>query len=382
LGPPERLEVRAAPGGSVGALIVGSGLLWWFDPFFGPFGNNGWASRTGNGASGTRRPFDFLSNDRSSAVRRICLDEFQGWFADAAQSRAASAAEGDAVRWASEPSREAIHALAGRLADRVARELLPLSGGDGSLDALLDSWVSPASIRRVEALASRLASASQGWEASGAAMALLADGGAWGATPLPAATDDLPDPAAGASSSGGGPASPNLQSPASDVQSPTSDLSSGVMAALEGGAKGGGAMESLLFNFPPVANDDTYCVVHDAAWPDNVLWNDYDPENAPLTAALVSGPSHAASFSFSTDGWFTYTPDYHYLGEDQFTYEISDGELTDSAVATIYVYNTPPTAGDDSFTVKHDSRLCDWVIGNDYDADGDSITASLVSGPS
>jgi len=74
---PEILEVRAAPGASVGGLIVGSGLLWWFDPFFGPFGNEGWASRAGDGTSGARRPFDFLSNERSSAVRRICLDEFQ-----------------------------------------------------------------------------------------------------------------------------------------------------------------------------------------------------------------------------------------------------------------------------------------------------------------
>jgi len=368
---PETLEVRAAPGASVGGWIVGSGLLWWFDPFFGLFGNEGWASRAGNGTSGARRPFDFLSDDRSAAVRRICLDEFQDWYADAAQARAASASEGDAVRWASEPTRDEIHALAERLADRVARELSPLSGVDGSLDAFLDSWLSSASIGKYEALASRLASASQVWEASGAAMALLAGNGPWGATPLPAATDDLPDPAAGASSSGGGgPASPNLQSPASDLQSPTSDLSAGVMALLDSGGS----------NQAPVAVEDSGATSEDTAITVSVLANDSDPDSNHFFITGVTQPANGVvTFTAST---VTYKPDLDFStsgSPEQFTYTITDGHFDDQgelgeATATVSItvnaVDDSPRAGYDYAQTSQSSPVVISVLANDYDPEG------------
>ena len=84
-------------------------------------------------------------------------------------------------------------------------------------------------------------------------------------------------------------------------------------------------------NMPPVANDDPYFQTrHDTTRnvlpSEGVLNNDYDPNyGTVLTASLVSGPSHAASFTFNSNGTFTYTPAYHFVGSDNFTYRASDG---------------------------------------------------------
>jgi len=141
-------------------------------------------------------------------------------------------------------------------------------------------------------------------------------------------------------------------------------------------------------NMPPVAYDDSYYTKHDttrSVSPPGVMSNDYDPNHDPLTASLVSGPSHAASFTFNSNGSFSYTPAYHYVGGDSFVYRVSDGQYTDDATASINVTNTPPVANADCYLTKHDTTLnvsAPGVKTNDYDYDYDPITAVLVSGPS
>ena len=49
------------------------------------------------------------------------------------------------------------------------------------------------------------------------------------------------------------------------------------------------------------------------------------PTGPPLSAVLVSGPTHAAAFSLSPLGSFTYTPAVNYSGPDAFTYKANDG---------------------------------------------------------
>jgi hypothetical protein len=83
-------------------------------------------------------------------------------------------------------------------------------------------------------------------------------------------------------------------------------------------------------NDPPVAVADTYSVAEDNVLAPSagtgVLANDTDPENDPLTAQQVSGPTHAASFTLNGDGSFTYTPAADFNGSDSFSYRDSDGE--------------------------------------------------------
>ena len=68
-----------------------------------------------------------------------------------------------------------------------------------------------------------------------------------------------------------------------------------------------------------------------------VLGNDSDPDGDPLTAVLVTGPSHG-SLTLNANGSFSYTPAADFAGSDSFSYRASDGTLSSSpATVTITV---------------------------------------------
>ncbi len=145
-------------------------------------------------------------------------------------------------------------------------------------------------------------------------------------------------------------------------------------------------------NMPPVANDDPYYQTkHDTTRnvlpSEGVLNNDYDPNyGTVLTASLVSGPSHAASFTFNSNGSFTYTPAYHFVGRDTFTYRASDGIANSNlATVTINVSNFGPQAQNDQYTASFRTELVvnpRGVLANDNDLEGDSLSAIKVTDPS
>ncbi|MFO0869481.1 MAG: Ig-like domain-containing protein [Pirellulales bacterium] len=139
----------------------------------------------------------------------------------------------------------------------------------------------------------------------------------------------------------------------------------------------------------PVAANDAFAVdedgtlVIDAA---GVLANDTDADGDALTATLVTGPQHG-TVTLNADGSFTYTPDANFAGTDGFSYTAGDGSLSsDAASVTIEVRATPdaPVAANDEFAVDEDGTLvidAAGVLANDTDADGDALTATLVTGP-
>jgi VCBS repeat-containing protein len=140
----------------------------------------------------------------------------------------------------------------------------------------------------------------------------------------------------------------------------------------------------------PVAVNDEYTTDEDTpltiAAP-GVLGNDTDVEGDPLTAAIVSGPVNG-TVTMSSDGSFVYTPNADFNGTDGFSYLINDG-AGDSAVAsvtiTVNAVNDDPVAVDDAYSTDEDTTLtvdaAAGVLANDTDADGDALTAALVSGP-
>ena len=106
---------------------------------------------------------------------------------------------------------------------------------------------------------------------------------------------------------------------------------------------------TLPSNQAPAAADDIYATAEEASVsvPEpGVLANDSDAEGDPLTAILVTGPTHASDFSLDVDGSFGYTPEPDFNGTDTFTYRASDGSLS-SNVATVTItvngVNDPPT---------------------------------------
>jgi nucleoid-associated protein YejK len=99
----------------------------------------------------------------------------------------------------------------------------------------------------------------------------------------------------------------------------------------------------------PTARPDTYSVFENntlnIAAP-GVLANDTDPNNLPLQALLVSGPSHG-TVMFYANGSFRYVPDTYYLGADTFTYQPSNGGNAPGAPVTVTItvnfVNQPPS---------------------------------------
>ncbi|HET9519604.1 MAG TPA: Ig-like domain-containing protein [Candidatus Limnocylindrales bacterium] len=131
----------------------------------------------------------------------------------------------------------------------------------------------------------------------------------------------------------------------------------------------------------PVA--DTYTVNHDRTLDvpaPGVLANDLGLLGGS-TAILDSGPSHG-SLDLDPDGGFRYEPDPGYVGSDVFRYHPS-GILVISTTVTITVRNRAPVAQDDEYaavTAVKKTVAAPGVLGNDDDADGDPLTASLVDG--
>jgi len=94
-------------------------------------------------------------------------------------------------------------------------------------------------------------------------------------------------------------------------------------------------------NIPPEANDDATTVNQNSI--DNhidVLLNDHDDDNDPLTIISVTQPSHGTSNIGGGGTYCLYTPTSSYFGPDSFTYTISDGHGgTDTATVFITVLN-------------------------------------------
>src|SRR6185369_10874884 len=97
--------------------------------------------------------------------------------------------------------------------------------------------------------------------------------------------------------------------------------------------------------------------------------------------------SHGA-VTLNADGSYTYTPTADYHGADSFTYQASDGTASSNTATvslTVTSVNDVPVAVADGYSATEDTPLvvsAPGVLGNDTDADGDSKTASQVSGPS
>jgi hypothetical protein len=149
---------------------------------------------------------------------------------------------------------------------------------------------------------------------------------------------------------------------------------------------------------PPVALADSYTTPEDTPLIvdlPGVLINDTDPDqNDTQEAVLVSGPTHAASFTLGVDGSINYVPlgDYNntIAGPDSFKYKVKDtaGQFSNTVTVTIDItpVNDPPGPLPDTYTVNEDTLLhvtaANSVLANDSDVENDPLTAVLFSGPS
>ena len=95
---------------------------------------------------------------------------------------------------------------------------------------------------------------------------------------------------------------------------------------------------------PPQTNADSYVTRQNVMLrvpAPGVLANDHDADGDPLTAILVTKPTHGW-LSLDADGAFVYFPDYGYTGEDSFTYLARDGVQESAATpVSLYVWPNP-----------------------------------------
>ena len=146
---------------------------------------------------------------------------------------------------------------------------------------------------------------------------------------------------------------------------------------------------SLIVNGQPSAVADGYVVIEDgiltASAALGLLGNDSDPEGDTIVAIKTSDVSNGV-LALAIDGSFAYTPAPDFSGTDSFSYVVSDGfQASPSAVVTISVQpvNDPPDVVDDDYRVvtniAFSADSVDGVLGNDSDADGDQLSASVLT---
>lgn len=148
-------------------------------------------------------------------------------------------------------------------------------------------------------------------------------------------------------------------------------------------------------NVPPLARPDQI-PVHEggvaqrlASNDESVLVNDVDAEGQPLSARLVTSPTHGTLTLLAT-GAFTYTHDGSPVTSDHFTYRAHDG-VHESNVTTVTIRvnlrNDAPIARNDSALVAYggrSSRLqggATSVLANDQDEESTVLTATLTTSP-
>jgi len=153
---------------------------------------------------------------------------------------------------------------------------------------------------------------------------------------------------------------------------------------------------------PPTAVNSSYSVNEDAqiittdpngqSTPnftpdDGVAANDISPDGRPLGVELITGPTNAQFFELRSDGTFTYRPNDHFWGSDEFTYRVNDGILNSNNVGTVTItvaqVNDPPVANDDSFTTNENSSLAinvAQVLANDSAGPNEEHQSISVTG--
>jgi hypothetical protein len=111
------------------------------------------------------------------------------------------------------------------------------------------------------------------------------------------------------------------------------------------------AGNNLNWSFAPIAVADFYRVLFNTALSEaapGVMFNDQNPGELPIHAALVDGATHGL-LTLNADGSFVYTPAAGYVGADSFVYLVSDNGLeSDPVTVTIAVMGPHTWVGNGS----------------------------------
>ncbi|MCB8978743.1 MAG: tandem-95 repeat protein [Ardenticatenaceae bacterium] len=130
-----------------------------------------------------------------------------------------------------------------------------------------------------------------------------------------------------------------------------------------GGSDDGTVVVTITpINDAPVAIEDSATTDAGASVTIDVLANDSDIEADPLFIASISQATNGTVVA-NPDDTITYTPNPGFSGIDSFTYTVSDGALSDTAVVTITV--TPVAASCELYPIAlHETSLSGAQVGD------------------
>jgi ELWxxDGT repeat protein len=126
----------------------------------------------------------------------------------------------------------------------------------------------------------------------------------------------------------------------------------------------------LELNQAPTASEDTITTNEDTAITINVLANDTDPENQPLTLTNFTQGANG-SVAVNADNTVTYTPAPNFFGADTFTYTINDthgGTATGTVKVTVNPINDAPLAFNGVTSLDEDTHVEITLVGEDIDS--------------
>ncbi|MCZ3386622.1 MAG: Ig-like domain-containing protein [Actinomycetia bacterium] len=151
-------------------------------------------------------------------------------------------------------------------------------------------------------------------------------------------------------------------------------------------APGALAADPEPVNQAPNALDDVATVTSGQSVVVPVLANDSDPDATPSPSLTLVGVVAAPASGTATvvSGAIDYQSSAGFIGDDAFTYEVSDGDLTAVASVTISVTavpNTAPQARRDQARTRWGSPVIADVLANDIDADADALALVKVKRP-
>ncbi|HEX5718560.1 MAG TPA: Ig-like domain-containing protein [Thermoanaerobaculia bacterium] len=141
------------------------------------------------------------------------------------------------------------------------------------------------------------------------------------------------------------------------------------------------SLSVIPVNDPPVAVADSATVAEEGTVTTPVAANDTDPENSTLTVTAVTQGAHG-TVTLLAGNQVRYQPAANYFGPDTFTYTVRDpGNLTSTGTVNVTVtpVNDPPVANADSGGTQEDVPVALFVLSNDTDPDGDTLTVVSVT---
>ncbi|MCJ8274406.1 MAG: Ig-like domain-containing protein, partial [Psychrosphaera sp.] len=135
-----------------------------------------------------------------------------------------------------------------------------------------------------------------------------------------------------------------------------------------------------VINSPPVANNDSVTTNEDNSLSINVLSNDSDADNDPLS--VIGATATLGSVFIAANNNLNYQPPENFFGTDTINYSIADslGQTSSATVTvTVVAVNDSPVAFADTASTPEDTAVVINVLANDSDIDGDSLTVTSAS---